>query len=114
MDKGLPGRAAIADLHEEIKAIADSSYEACLAVNSLQYKTETEFRNTLKEIRRILKTKGLLLLVVPSKEVKRSTAHTGINFKEDELENELKKHFNIISFEPDAEGNFVIMAEEMS
>jgi ubiquinone/menaquinone biosynthesis C-methylase UbiE len=113
-EKGLRGRAAIADLHEEIKAIKEAEFDACLAINSLQYKSVAEFKSTLKEIRRILKTKGLLFLVVPSKEVKSKSASSGHRFTQQELESALGRHFAILELEPDENGNFTVTAEELA
>ena len=42
-EKGLEGEVEIADLHEEIKSYKNASFDAVIAVNSLNYDTHEQF-----------------------------------------------------------------------
>jgi SAM-dependent methyltransferase len=112
-EKKLEGEVFIADLHEEIKCFNDNSFDAIIAINSLHYQSSNQFIDTIKEIHRILKTKGIFFLVVPSKEsIIKDIDLEQIFFNKEALLVALGDQFKILEFEQDEDKNFVVIAQE--
>jgi len=111
--KNLPGKVYVADIHRKIKSIRRGSYDAVLAVNSIHYTNEGAFEATLNEINRILKTGGLLFLVVPSVEaVIEDLKVEQIFFTEEKLRKYLEDSYRIIELSKDTKSYFVVIAQE--
>ncbi|KXK25814.1 MAG: Cypemycin methyltransferase [candidate division WS6 bacterium OLB20] len=114
MEKNLPGRASVADIHEEVKAFGDASFDAAIAVDSLHYQTSGEFIDTLKEINRMLKTGGLLFLVVPSKISDEAAPEHTFRFNEPALRHALEGTFKVLEWRLDPEKHFAVIAQEIA
>jgi SAM-dependent methyltransferase len=118
LDKNLNAKVSIADYHQEIKAINDSSYDAVMAVESLNYRLFEDydidaFCNTLQEINRILRTNGLLFIVISSAESEITNPDLQqIFFNEEQLKELLNSTFEIIDFSRDEDQNYVVFAKE--
>jgi len=112
-EKGLEGDVGVADLHEEIKTYPNASFDAIVAVNSLNYDNNEKFLLALKEINRLLRDKGIFFLVVPSKEtvIVKPEAEQ-ILFNEQALRLALADTFKILELGQDEEKNFVVTAQE--
>ncbi|MFQ5493101.1 MAG: class I SAM-dependent methyltransferase [Candidatus Dojkabacteria bacterium] len=111
-ERHLPGRASIADVHDEIKTFKKDSFDAVFAVNSLNFQSSNDFIDTLREINRLLKTEGILFLVVPSHDSKKNKRHKQFYFNEDGLKVALDDMFEIIELSRDDDKNFVVIAKE--
>lgn len=110
--KNLHADLIIADIHEHIAGIKDSSFDAVVAVNTLEYSSKEQFDNILNETNRILKDSGLFWLVVPSKDTERGKVSGHLIFDEKDLKNKLSKTFRVLEFSRDSEGSFSILAQE--
>jgi ubiquinone/menaquinone biosynthesis C-methylase UbiE len=111
--KDLKGEAFIADMHDEITFIDKSSFDAVLAIQSVQYTEKEKIKETIKEINRILKTGGLLYLVVPTIESKIDDLNVEQLFftKESTLEL-LSDKFRILDIREDKQKFISIIAQE--
>lgn len=111
--KGLEGDVIVADFDEHVAGIKESSQEAIIAINSLEYGKPKELGDNLKEINRILRTGGLFLLVYRSKETELKHPEVETQFyTEEELKEKIQKTFRIIEFSQDEKKNFVVIAQE--
>jgi SAM-dependent methyltransferase len=113
-EKNLPGRASIADIHEEIKTFKDGSFDAVIAIDSLSYQTSAEFINSIKEINRLLATGGLFFLTVPSKISKQEQEEPeAFKFNEQALKHVLKDTFKILEWSIDENKYFAVISQEI-
>ncbi|HEC65142.1 MAG TPA: class I SAM-dependent methyltransferase [bacterium] len=111
--KSLSAEVNIADIHEHINGAVDASYDAVIAVNSLQYSSDKQFDTVITEVNRILKEGGLFWLVVPSKETKIDDINKGqVFYSEEQLKGKLSKTFRILEFARDKNKSFSILAQE--
>lgn len=113
MEKGLEGRASVADIHEEVKVFKDGSFDAVVAVDSLHYQSSAEFIDTLHEINRLLKTDGLFFLVVPSKLSKEQDPQDIFKFNEPALKHALEDTFKVLEWRVDERKHFALLAQEV-
>lgn len=113
MEKGLSGRVSIADLHEEIKTYPEGSFDSVIAVDSINHQTKEDFKASLVEINRLLKTNGIFFLVVPSKKSPiEDINEEQLFFEKTELNDLLEETFIVDEFYQDTDRNFVIFAKE--
>ncbi len=112
-EKNLPGRASIADIHQEIKAFSDASFDGVFAVDSLSYQSTTEFIETLSQINRLLRTGGLLFLVVPSKLAPKQENFKQFHFNEEALKLALQDTFKILEMRLDQDNHFSVIGQEI-
>jgi len=111
--RGLEGKAIVADLHEKVKVYKNGEFDAVIAINSLHYQSSGEFLKTIKEINRLIKTGGLVLLVVPSKNsLILKPEFEQIIFNEDALRIALKDRLEILNLFMDEDKNYVVIARE--
>lgn len=111
--RDLPGKAVIADLHEKLQAYKNNEFDAIIAINSLNYQSSDSFLKSIKEVNRLLKTGGLVLIVLPSKEsviIKPETEQVLMN--EQAIRVALRDHLEIIDLRIDDDKNYVIIARE--
>jgi len=113
IERGLEGRASVADIHEEVKAFKDASIDAAIAVDSLHYQSSEEFIDTLHEVNRMLKTGGLLFLVVPSKLADDPDAGDVFKFNEPALRHALENTFKVLEWRLDDNKHFAVIAQEI-
>lgn len=110
--KGIHIDLIIADIHEHIVGVNDSSFDSVVAVNTLEYSTKDQFEKIITEVNRILKDGGLFWLVVPSKDASKSKVADHLIFEEDGIKEILSKTFRILEFSKDSQMNFSILAQE--
>ncbi|MBN1915809.1 class I SAM-dependent methyltransferase [Candidatus Dojkabacteria bacterium] len=110
--KNLHAELLIADIHEHIAGIADSSFDAVVAVHTLEYSSDKQFDDILREINRILKDGGLFWLVVPSKDTEKNKMSDHLILEEKDIKNKLSRTFRVLEFAKDSDGSFSILAQE--
>lgn len=111
--RDLPGHAYVADIHEKLATYKNGEFDAIVAVNSLNYQSGGEFIIAIREINRLLKTGGLVLIVVPSKKsliLKPEVDQLFMN--EEALRIALKDRLEIIDLYLDEDKNYVVIARE--
>ena len=109
----LPGNAYVADIHEKLQTYKAAEFDAIIAINSLNFQTSDEFLKSIKEINRLLKTGGIVLLVVPSKNaliLKPEVEQIFVN--EEALRIALKDRLEILDLHVDEDKNYVVIARE--
>lgn len=112
-NENLPGKAVIADLHEKLKTYKSAEFDAIIAVNSLNYQSSDQLLRSIKEINRLLKTGGIVLLVLPSQEaliLKPEIEQIFVN--EQALRIALQDRLEILHIYLDDDKNYVVIAQE--
>ncbi len=113
--KNLKGQVIVGDFDDEVPDFEDNTFQAILAVNSLEYGEEGELDYNLLQINRLLKSKGLIFLVFRSKETTLKHVDVPIQFLDEEsLRKKINIHFKILDFSQDNDKNFVIYAQKKS
>jgi SAM-dependent methyltransferase len=111
--RGLPGRAVVANIHEKLQTYKTASFDGILAINSLHYQSSDNLLKSLKEINRLLKTGGIALLVMPSKDALISRPDLEQIFvNEEALKIALKNRLEILNMYLDEDKCFVVVAQE--
>lgn len=111
--KNLEGQIIVGDFDDETPDFEDSTFQAVLAVNSLEYGEEGELDYNLLQINRLLKSHGLIFLVLRSKET--TLKHPDVStqfFDEEILRKKINIHFKILDFSQDNDKNFVVFAQK--
>lgn len=109
----LPGHAIVGDIYEKLKEYKDNEFDAIIAVNSLNYQSIDDFLKSIKEINRLLKTNGMVLLVLPSKEsliLKPGIEQMFVN--EEAIRVALKDRLEILDLHLDEDKCYVVIAQE--
>jgi SAM-dependent methyltransferase len=109
----LPGRAIVGDIYEKLKEYKDNEFDAIIAVNSLNFQSIDDFLKSIKEINRLLKTNGMVFLVLPSKEsliLKPEIEQMFVN--EDAVRVALKDRLEIVDLHLDEDKCYVVIARE--
>lgn len=111
-EKGLEGDVVVGNFDDKSKDFKNNSFEAVIAVNSLEYANQPELENNLEQIRRMLKPQGIAMIVYRSKEttLKHPEVET-LLFEEEELTDLMSKYFTILDISQDKDKNFVIIGE---
>lgn len=111
--KGLEADIIVGDFDDKIQDFQNNSFDGILAINTLEYGEDQELQKNLKDIKALLRSRGLVLIVYRSKEstLRHPELPTQILEKE-ELKKTINEEFNIIDFEQDGNKNFVILAEK--
>jgi cyclopropane fatty-acyl-phospholipid synthase-like methyltransferase len=116
--KNLSGEVEVGEIGAHIAGTADSSFDAVIAINSLQYLTWQQFDSAITEINRVLKDGGLFWVVLPSENTKIDHASSAgeekgqILFSEEKLKEKISKTFRVLEFSKDKEQAFSILAQE--
>jgi len=111
--KNLHGNAIVGDLHEKLGMYKAGEFDAILAINSLNYQSSAELLKSIREINRLLKTGGVALIVLPSKDaliLKPEVEQMFVN--EEALRIALRDHLEILDLHIDEDKNYVIIAQE--
>ena len=111
--RDLPGRAYVDDLHEKLSTYKNGEFDAIIAINSLNYQSSGHFLTSIIEINRLLKTGGMVLIVIPSKEaliLKPEVEQMFVN--EEALRLALKDRLEILDLHVDEDKNYVVIARE--
>jgi len=110
--KNLEADIIVGNFDDKIKDFPDNSFGGVVAINSLEYGGPDEFNNNLNQIYKLLKSKGLFLLVYRSKESQMKHPEVETRFlSEEELKQILHEKFNIVSFSQDKDKHYVVIAE---
>jgi len=114
--KGLAGKVYVDNLFDKVTTFNPSEFPAIIAVNSLEYTDKDTFETSLREVARILVSKGLFLLVVASNNSKMASLGDveQVFFGEDELTALASKHFHILDFFEDSNNCFCLILEKIN
>lgn len=113
--QNLDGEVYLADLHQQVATYERDSFQAIIAVNSLQYVNSETFLKTVKELNRLLATGGFVFLVLPGKDAGFAAGRTEpeeLKFSKAGIEAALENHLEIIKLYQDSDKNFVVIAKE--
>ncbi|MBN1331505.1 class I SAM-dependent methyltransferase [Candidatus Dojkabacteria bacterium] len=111
--KNLEAEIFVADFDDKQKDFEDNSFDAILAVNTLEYGQQGEFGENLKQIGRLLRKGGLVFIVYRSEQSQLKHPDVPVQFKsEEDLKAEIAKHFEIEDFHIDQKHNFVVFAKK--
>lgn len=85
----------------------ENKFDAALAVDSLHYGSREDLENALDEIRRIIKSGGLLFLTLPIMVGEPVVTH--LVFTEDEISGMLKDNYRILNKSIDSKGSLSLL-----
>ncbi len=112
--KNLEGKVYVSDIHERLKIFEEAAFDAVIAVKSLQYSTLEQFKDSIKEINRILITGGVLFLVIPSKSTEiKDLQVEQLFFEKEQLRDILDDTFRVLEIQEDSDKNFVVIGQEL-
>lgn len=112
-EKDLKGKVYVADFREELVNFKTDEFDACVAINSLQYIENPEKIDSIfSEINRTVKTDGPIFIILPSNlSLIIQPDVTQVFFDKETLEPILEKYFEIIDLYKDNDKCWVIMGK---
>jgi len=110
--KNLPGKVYVDNLFDKISTFEASSWPAVMAINSLEYTDYAGFKDALRGVVRLIKPKGVFLLVVSSEHSQlQQKMPVQLYFNEQDLLALVKQQFTVLDLDWDAQDNYVLILE---
>ncbi|MBD3280664.1 methyltransferase domain-containing protein [Candidatus Dojkabacteria bacterium] len=111
--KNLEAEVFVADFDDKQKDFEDESFDAVIAVNTLEYGESGEFNSNLMQIYRLLKKDGLIFIVYRTEQSQLKHPDVPVQFMDEEkFRKTVKRHFKIAELYKDQAYNFVVFAKK--